>query len=49
VVLRLDLYGALLQLADDTGKPRATLVVPSEGQAELALLGKGDAIVWCTP
>ena len=49
IVLSLDLYGAMLRFADDVGSPRAALVVPSEGEPELELLGKDDKLLWRAP
>jgi hypothetical protein len=49
MVLSLDLYGTLLRFTDDTGNARAALVVPSEGEPELELLGKDDKLLWRAP
>ena len=49
IVLSLDLYGTLLRFTDDAGNPRAALVVPSEGEPELELLGKDDKLLWRAP
>jgi hypothetical protein len=49
IVLGLDLYGTVLRFTDDSGNLRAALVVPSEGEPELELVGKDDKILWRVP
>jgi hypothetical protein len=49
MVLSLDLYGTMLRFADDAGNSRAVLMVPSEGEPELAFLGKDDKPLWRAP
>jgi hypothetical protein len=49
IVLGLDLYGALLQFTDHSGNGRVALVVPSEGEPELELMGKDDKVLWHAP
>ena len=49
IVLGLDLYGTVLRFTDDSGNLRAALVVPSEGEPELELVGKDDKILWRAP
>jgi hypothetical protein len=49
IVLGLDLYGTVLRFTDDSGNLRAALMVPSEGEAELELIGKDDKILWRAP
>jgi hypothetical protein len=46
IVLGLDLYGAVLRFTEDSGNLRAALVVPSEGEPELELVGKDDKTLW---
>jgi hypothetical protein len=49
VALSLDLYGTMLRFSDNTGNPRAALVVPSEGEPELEFLSKDDTLLWRAP
>ncbi len=49
IVLGLDLYGTVLRFTADSGNLRAALVVPSEGEPELELVGKDDKILWRVP
>jgi hypothetical protein len=49
IVLNLDLYGTLLQFADEAGKLRAALAVPAEGEPEMELLGRDDKVLWRAP
>jgi len=49
VVLSVDLYGTLLRLTDEAGNLRAALVVPSQGEPELELVGKDDKVLWRAP
>lgn len=49
IALSLDLYGILLRFSDDTGNVRAALTVPAEGEPELELLGRDNAVLWRVP
>jgi hypothetical protein len=49
VVMGIDLYGTLLRLADAGGNLRAALLVPSEGEPELELVGKDNKVRWRAP
>jgi hypothetical protein len=49
IVLGLDLYGTVLRFADDSGNLRVAVMVPSEGEPELELVGKDDKVLWRAP
>jgi hypothetical protein len=49
VVMGVDLYGSLLRLTDEGGNLRAALLVPSEGEPELELVGKDNKVRWRAP